>query len=264
MTTPSTFIDCDITTGVARVWLARPDRRNALHQPLLEELGALLQKLDADPAVRVIVLGGRGKVFCAGGDLQWMAQAVNYDREQNIDDAGCIARLLQKIDALKTPIIARVHGACYAGATGLVAACDIAVAADDARFCFSEVKIGLVPATIAPYVLRAMGYRTALQYMLTAEVFDASAALRSGLVSEVVAADQLDARIEALARALSEAGSRALAETRTLLRELVGKSIDAKVTQRTMECIADARVSAEGIEGLRAVLAGETPAWRRK
>lgn len=263
MTTASTFIDCDIAAGVARIWLARPDRRNALHQPLLEELGVLLQRLDADPAVRVMVLGGRGKAFCAGGDLQWMAQAVHYDRQQNIDEAGCLARLLQQIDAMKTPIIARVHGACYAGATGLVAACDIAVAADDARFCFSEVKIGLVPATIAPYVLRAMGYRAALQQMLTAEAFDAPTALRSGLVSEVVAAEQLDARIEALALALGEAGARALGETRVLLRELVGKPINAEVTQRTVECIADARVSDEGIEGMRAILAGETPGWRR-
>lgn len=263
MTTPTSFIDCDTTAGIAHVWLARPDRRNALHQPLLEELGNLLQTLDADPGVRVIVLGGRGKVFCAGGDLQWMAQAAHYDRQQNIDEAGCLARLLRQVDLLTTPIIARVHGACYAGATGLVAACDIAIATDDARFCFSEVKIGLVPATIAPYVLRAMGYRAALQHMLAAEVFDASTASRGGLISEVVVAEQLDARIEVLARALREAGSRALAETRLLLRELVNKPIDAEITRRTVECIADARVSAEGIEGMRAVLAGESPSWRR-
>ncbi|MBU3671975.1 MAG: enoyl-CoA hydratase/isomerase family protein [Sinobacteraceae bacterium] len=257
-------MECDIAAGIARVWLARPERRNALHQPLLDELGTLLRKLDADPAVRVIVLGGRGKAFCAGADLQWMSKAVNYDRQQNLEDAGGIARLLQQMDAYTTPVIARVHGACYAGATGLVAACDIAVAADDARFCFSEVKIGLVPATIAPYVLRAMGYRAAMQHMLTAEPFDASMALRSGLISEVVALDQLDLRIDALARMLVNAGSRALGETRMLLRQLVGRPIDANVTKLTIECIADARVSPEGIEGMRAVLAGESPRWRQQ
>jgi len=264
VSTQPQFIECEQGANIARVWLARPERRNALHPPLLQELGAVLRTLDADPAVHVIVLGGRGKAFCAGADLQGMAAAVNYDRARNLEDAGGIARLLQQIDAMATPLIGRVHGACYAGAAGLVAACDIAVAADDARFCFSEVKIGLVPATIAPYVLRAMGYRAALQHMLTAEVFDAATALRGGLVSEVVVASQLDARIDALTEALLAAGSRALAETRRLLRELVGKPIDAAVTRRTVECIADARVSAEGIEGMRAVLAGETPRWRQR
>jgi methylglutaconyl-CoA hydratase len=255
-------IECSVDSGIARVWLSRAEQRNALHPALLDELGATLQRLEADPAVRVVVLGGRGKAFCAGADLRWMTKAAAFDRAQNIEDAGCLARLLQTLDTLGKPTIARIHGACYAGATGLVSACDIAVAAEDARFCFSEVRLGLVPATISPYVLRAMGYRAGLRHMLVADVFDAATALRHGLVSEVAPADALDARVDALAAAMRDAGPRALAETKRLLREVTGRTIDDGIARRTVECIADARASDEGVEGVRALLAGEAPRWR--
>lgn len=256
-------LDCEVEAGIAKVWLARPERRNALDHTLLTRLGIELQRLDRDPAVQVIVLGGRGKAFCAGADLHWMQRAADFDRNQNIEDAGVLAQLLRTFDSLSTPIIARVHGSCYAGATGLVAACDIAIASDDSRFCFSEVKIGLVPATISPYVLRAMGYRKALQHMLLADVFDAATACADGLINEVVPAEQLDLRIAALAKLLQGAGPQALGETKRLLREVAGKTIDDQLTRRTIECIADMRVSPEGKEGIRALLANETPSWRR-
>lgn len=264
MTDTTTFIECSVESAVGRVWLSQPEKRNALHPDLLKELDATLRRLDADPAVRAIVLGGRGKAFCAGADLRWMTKAAAFSRTENIEDASCLAQLLQTLDALAKPTIARIHGACYAGATGLISACDIAVAAEDARFCFSEVRLGLVPATISPYVLRAMGYRASLRHMLIADVFDAATALRYGLVTEVAPADALDAHVDTLAAALCDAGPHALAETKRLLREVTGRAIDGGITRRTVECIADARASDEGVEGVRALLAGETPRWRSK
>ena len=260
----SKVIDYAVNDGIARVWLARPDRRNALDEELMTDLGTILRDLGDDDTVRVIVIGGLGKAFCAGADLHWMARAAEYDRAKNLEDVARLSILLQTLDHLPKPTLARVHGACYAGATGLVAACDLAVAADDAQFCFSEVRLGLVPATISPYVQRAMGYRAALQYMLTAEVFDAVAAARTGLVNECVPIDALDTRIDALANALRSAGPRALAETKRLLRSIHGRPIDASVMQQTIECIADARVSPEGTEGIRALLAHEKPRWSDK
>lgn len=264
MTNTSKVLDCEMDDGVARVWLARPNRRNALDHALLQDLDLTLRRLGDDSAVRVIVLGGRGKAFCAGADLHWMQQAAKFDRAQNTEDAGSLAKLLQAFDALPKPVIARVHGACFAGATGLVAACDLAIASEETRFCFSEVKIGLVPATISPYVVRAMGYRRALQHMLVADVFDATTAAREGLITEVVRADQLDPHVDALTRQLCDAGPRALGETKRLVREISGRPIDAELTRSTVECIAEARVSAEGKEGIRALLANETPGWRAR
>jgi methylglutaconyl-CoA hydratase len=264
MSNASQTLECTVQDCVARLWLARPEQRNALDESLMDELTATVRDLGESTDVRVIVLGGRGKAFCAGADLNWMTRAAGYNREQNLGDVARLSTLLQTLDHVGKPTIARVHGACYAGATGLVAACDLAIAADDARFCFSEVRLGLVPATISPYVQRAMGYRASLQHMLTADVFDAAMALRTGLVNEIVPVDQLDSRIDTLARTLRSAGPRALAETKRLLRYIHGHPIDAEINRATIECIADARVSAEGVEGVRALLAGEKPRWSRE
>lgn len=264
MSDASTCLDCELKDGIAQVWLARPEQRNALDETLMSELTALFRRLDEEVSVRVIVLGGRGKAFCAGADLNWMARAARYDRAQNIEDVSRLSQLLQTIDGVSKPTIARIHGACFAGATGLVAVCDLAVAAEDARFCFSEVRLGLVPATISPYVQRAMGYRAALQHMLTAEVFDADTARRAGLISEIVTVDHLDTRIAELSTTLCGSGPRALAETKRLLRAIAGRPIDNSVVQRTIECIAEARVSSEGVEGIRALLASEKPRWSRE
>jgi methylglutaconyl-CoA hydratase len=241
--------------GVARLWLARPERRNALDEALMEALTDALGRLATDDSVRLVVLGGRGKAFCAGADLGWMRRAAGYDRDQNIADAGRFARLLQALDASPKPTLARVHGACFAGAIGLVAACDLAVAADDSRFCFTETKLGIVPAMISPYVLRAAGYRQGLRYMTTAETFDAATALRIGLLHESVAPDRLDDTLTRLTDALEACGPRALAETKRLLRGIAGRPIDEAVVRRTAECIADARASDEARTRLGAVLA---------
>jgi methylglutaconyl-CoA hydratase len=261
MSNASQTLECTVQEGIAKLWLARPAQRNALDESLMAELTSAVRDLGDRPDVRVIVLGGQGKAFCAGADLNWMTRAARYTREQNVEDVARLSTLLQTLDHVGKPTIARVHGACYAGATGLVAACDLAIAADDARFCFSEVRLGLVPATISPYVQRAMGYRASLQHMLMADVFDAATALRTGLINEIVPADQLDSRIDTLAHTLRSAGSRALAETKRLLRHIHGHPIDAGIVRETIECIADARVSAEGIEGVRALIAGEKPRW---
>lgn len=241
--------------AVAQLWLARPERRNALDEPLMTALTETLLRIAADDAVRVVVLAGRGKAFCAGADLGWMQRAAGFDRDQNIADAGRFATLLQAIDACPKPTIARLQGACFAGGIGLAAACDIAIAADDTRFCFSETRLGIVPAMISPYVLRVVGYRQAMRLMTTALPFDAATAARIGLVTETVAADRLDEAIAPLVTALEACGPRALTETKRLLRGIVGQPIDESVTRRTAECIADARASDEGRGRIGAVLA---------
>lgn len=230
----------------------------------MSELTRLLRELDADPSIRVIVIGGRGTAFCAGADLEWMARAASYDRQRNVTDVAIISDLLQTLDGVRKPTLARIQGACFAGAIGLVAACDLAIASEEARFCFSEVRLGLVPATISPYVARVMGYRATLQHMLLAETFDADIARRCGLLTEVVPTDRLDVRIGELAMSLCRGGSRALGETKRLLREIAGRPIDDALRSKTIECIADARVSDEGVEGLRALLAGERPRWSER
>lgn len=255
MTQHTAGLEIEREGGIARFWLARPERRNALDEPLMEALTAGLQRIAADDAVRVVVLGGRGAAFCAGADLGWMRRAAAFDRDQNIADAGRFARLLQAIDTCPKPTIARVHGACFAGAIGLVAACDLAVATDDSRFCFSETKLGIVPAMISPYVLRAVGYRQAMRYMTTALPFDAATAARIGLVNETAPAAALDAALTPWVAALEACGPRALAETKRLLRDIAGRPIDDTLARRTAECIADARASEEGRERLGAVLA---------
>ena len=255
MTQHATGLEIECEDGVARLWLARPGQRNALDEPLMEALTDALRQIAQDDSLRVVVLGGRGKAFCAGADLSWMQRAAGFNRDQNIDDASRFARLLQAIDTCPKPTLARVHGACFAGAIGLAAACDIAIAADDSRFCFTETQLGIVPAMISPYVLRGVGYRQAMRYMTAALPFDAATALRIGLVSETVPADALDEAIAPLVAALKACGPRALAETKRLLRGIVGRPIDETLTRLTAECIADARASDEARERIGAVLA---------
>lgn len=257
-----TVIDIEYDSGIARVWIARPDKRNALNESLLDGLAQAMLALDKDDAVRVIVLGGRGRAFSAGADLEWMRRAASYAREKNLEDAGRLVATLTAIDNVNKPTIARLHGSCFAGAIGLASACDIAIASEDCRFCFSEARLGLVPATISPYVMRAIGYRQALRWMLTAEPFTAITAREIGLINEIVPESALDARIDAIAASCMAGGKRALAETKRLLRNVQSQPIDNAVQQQTIACIAEARASAEGAEGIRALLAGEPPSWR--
>ena len=252
-----------IADGVATVTLARPEVHNAFDEALIAELTRALKALDADPAVRVVVLCGEGRSFCAGADLTWMQRMAGYDHAANLADAGALAAMLAALDRSTKPTIARVHGAAYGGGVGLVACCDIAVAAEDAVFALSEARLGLIPATIGPYVVAAIGRRAARRYFLTAECFGAADALAIGLVHAVVPAAGLDARVRELADELLAAGPRAQAESKALIRAVAGRAIDDTVIADTVEWIAAVRASPEGREGIAAFLARRPPAWQR-
>ena len=252
----------DADGAVARIWLDRPATRNAFDDVVIGELTRAFAEAGAMPAVRAVVLGARGPAFCAGADLNWMRRMADYTREQNLADAGTLATMLRTIAECPKPTIARVQGDVYAGGMGLVAACDMAVAVDTAWFCLSEVRIGLVPATISPYVIRAMGARAAQRWFLTAERFTAAEAHRLGLVHEVVdAAEAIDAQVDQLLKALRGAGPDAVATCKRLVAEVAGREIDAALIERTVEGIADIRASAEGREGVQAFLQKRKPSW---
>src|SRR5688500_695992 len=184
--------------GVARVTLDRPELRNAFDDELIKQLSRTFEDLAKDNSVRLMILAGNGPAFCAGADLNWMKRMAGYGYGENLADAKALAQMLATLDRLPKPTIARVHGPVFAGGTGLVAACDIAVGTPEAKFCLSEAKLGLSPATISPYVMRAMGEREARRYFLTAEVFDAAEAFRIGMLSIVVEQSELDPTIEGL------------------------------------------------------------------
>jgi methylglutaconyl-CoA hydratase len=255
------FIKVEVQGPLARVTLDRPEVRNAFNDQLIVELAGAFRALAADEAVRVIVLAAHGPAFCAGADLNWMRRMADYTREQNLADAAALATMLHTIATCPKPTIARVQGDCYAGGMGLVAVCDMAVAVDSANFCLSEVKLGLVPATISPYVVRALGARASQRYMLSAERFDAATAQRLGFVQEVVPADRLDAAVQALVDALLAASPQALAQCKRLLDEVIDRAIDAALIARTVEHIADARASDDGKHGVQSFLAKARPRW---
>ncbi len=245
----------------ATVTLTRPQLRNAFNDELIAELTAAFAELGAREEVRAIVLAAEGPAFCAGADLNWMRRMADYSREDNRADAARLAAMLRTLDDCPKPTVARVQGDVYAGGMGLVAACDIAVAVDTAGFCLSEVKLGLIPATIGPYVVRAMGARAAQRYCLTGERFDAAEALRIGLVHEVVSAEALDARVDAIVHALCSAGPAAVAAAKRLVRDVAQAPLDDVLVARTVEAIADIRASAEGREGVQAFLHKRKPNW---
>jgi len=251
----------DIRGGVATVTLNRPEVRNAFDDALIAALAATFKALDDDQAVRAVVLAGNGPAFCAGADLNWMKRMAGYGYEQNLHDAMGLAVMLQTIDRMNKPTIARVHGPAFAGGTGLVAACDIALGTPEARFCLSEARLGLSPATISPYVMRAMGERAARRYFLTAEVFDAEEALRLGLLSGLVPAAQLDAAVESLLKHLLAGGREALAKIKELIRAVGSGPIDDAMVADTAKRIAEIRVSAEGKEGIASFLEKRKPSW---
>jgi methylglutaconyl-CoA hydratase len=250
--------------GVSTVTLDRPEVRNAFNDEVITELAAVFTELGQRDEVRCVVLAANGPAFCAGADLNWMKRMADYTREQNVADAAALAHMLRVIYRCPKPTIARVQGDAYAGGTGLVAVCDIAVAADTAQFCLSEVKLGLIPATISPYVIRAMGARAAHRYFLTAERFSAAEALRIGFVHEVVAADQLDARVADIARSLVQAGPAAVKACKALLQDVAGHEISQLLVDRTVQGIADIRVSDEGREGIQSFLGKRKPGWLPK
>ena len=247
--------------GVGRVTLNRPEVRNAFDDALIAKLTQTFTALDRDSSVRAVVLAGNGPAFCAGADLNWMKRMSGYSYDENVRDARALAEMLSTLDRMDKPTIARVHGPAFAGGTGLVAACDIAVGTPDAKFCFSEAKLGLSPATISPYVMRAIGARAASRYFLTAEVFDADEALRIGMLSALVPASELDASIEALLKHLLAGGSGAHARIKDLVHDVAGRPIDDELKGDTARRIAEIRASEEGKEGIASFLEKRKPKW---
>jgi methylglutaconyl-CoA hydratase len=247
--------------GVARVTLNRPEVRNAFDDALIKELTRTFRSLENDGSVRVVVLAGNGPAFCAGADLNWMKRMAGYSYEQNLADARALAEMLATLDRLPKPTIARVHGAAFAGGTGLVAACDIAVGTPDARFCLSEAKLGLSPATISPYVIRAMGERQARRYFLTAEVFGAEEAHRIGMLSALVPAMELDAALDSIIKNLLGGGPQAHARIKQLIGAVANRPVDDALVADTAKRIAEIRVSPEGKEGIASFLEKRKPSW---
>lgn len=255
------YLELGFEAGVATVTLNRPEVRNAFNDEVIAEMTAVFSELAERDEVRCMVLAGNGPAFCAGADLNWMKRMAGYTHDENVADAAALANMLRVLYHCPKPTIARVQGDVYAGGTGLVAACDMAVAVDSAQFCLSEVKLGLVPATISPYVIRAMGARAAHRYFLTAERFSAAEALRIGFVHEVVTADQLDAAVAALAQTLLQAGPAAVKACKALVQDIAGKDITQLLIDRTVHAIAEIRVSDEGREGIQAFLGKRKPDW---
>jgi len=247
--------------GVAVVALNRPDVHNAFNATLISELTEVLNVLDEDDAVRAVVLAGNGKSFCAGADLNWMKKMAGYSAEENLADAQALALMLRTLNGLSKPTVARVQGAAYGGGVGLTACCDIAIAAIEATFALSEAKLGLIPATISPYVIEAIGARQARRYFLTGERFDAAEAYRIGLVHDIVPIADLDDRVNEVLGTLLLAGPRAQLECKALIRGVAHRPIDAAVISGTAEHIAAVRASPEGREGVAAFLQKRTPAW---
>jgi methylglutaconyl-CoA hydratase len=235
--------------------------RNAFNETLIAELTAAFTRLGADDGVRAIVLAGRGPAFCAGADLDWMRRMAGYSDAENRADARALAQMLRTIFGCPKPTVARVHGDAYAGGMGLIAACDIAVAASSAHFCLSETRLGLIPATIAPYVVRAMGEQAARRYALTAERFDAAEALRLGFVHTVAAPDALDAQVETILAALAQTSANAVTEAKRLVRDVASRPIDEAMLDDTAGRIAAIRASDDGREGVRAFLDKRKPRW---
>jgi methylglutaconyl-CoA hydratase len=254
-------LELTIRNQCAILILNRPEIRNAFDDELIANLAKTLKKLDADESVRAVVLMGAGPAFCAGADLNWMKRMAGYTLKQNYADAKALADMLKTLDRMSKPTIARVHGPAYAGGVGLVAACDIAVGTVEAEFALTEAKLGLSPATISPYVVRAMGERMAHRYFLTAEKFSAAEAYRIGLLSELCLPGELDDKINALLGHIVSGGKGALAEIKNLIRAVSRGPIDDKMIDGTAQRIAEIRVSKEGREGIASFLGKRKPAW---
>ena len=252
----------EIDAGVGIVTLNRPERHNAFDAAMIAALEDAIGLMANTAAVRVIVISSTGKSFCAGADVQWMQRAATYSLEENRGDAGELAEMLRRIAECPKPVIARVQGPAYGCGVGLVAACDMAVATFETRFALTEVKLGLIPAVISPYVIAAIGARYARRYMLTAETFSAAEAYRIGLVHEMVADEAgLDDAIGEWIEALLKNGPQALAECKALIHSVSGRPLSPKVIEYTVDRIAHIRVSPEGQEGLTAFLEKRAPDW---
>ncbi|MDP1980151.1 enoyl-CoA hydratase/isomerase family protein [Undibacterium sp.] len=251
----------ETTNQLATVTLIRPEVRNAFNETTIAEITEVFRNLDKDASIRAIVLAANGPAFCAGADLNWMKKMADYTHEENLVDAGQLAEMLHTIYSCSKPVVAKVQGDCYAGGMGLVAACDIAVSVDTANFCLSEVKLGLIPATISPYVIKAMGESAARRYFITAERFSAAEAYRTGFLHEVVAAEALDAKVAEIVKALSSNSPNAVKQAKRLVQDVASRELTPALIAATVEGIAQMRASDEGREGVRSFLEKRKPNW---
>ena len=249
------------TPHVARVWLNRPDVRNAFNDEVIAALTATFAQLSADEDLRVVVLGAHGKAFCAGADLNWMKAMAGYNWDENRADAQKLADMLWTLDQCPVPVVGRIQGDCYAGGMGLAAVCDVLVAVEGATFCLSEARLGLLPATISPYVVRALGEQASRRYMVTAERFSAARAHALGFVHELVAPEALDAKVDELVATLVANGPKAARASKRLVRDVSGVPISEVLRADTARRIADIRSSDEGREGVASFLNKRPPSW---
>jgi methylglutaconyl-CoA hydratase len=256
------MLEVEFSERVATVTLNRPEVRNAFNEEMIAELTDAFKQLDMRDDVRAIVLAANGAAFCAGADLNWMKKMASFSDEENRADARRLADMLAAIYRSSKPIIARVSGDAYAGGVGLVAASDVVVAVESARFCLSEARLGLIAATIAPYVVRALGERASRRYFATAEQFDCTTALRLGLVHEAVGDDALDATVQRIAAALCANGPQAVRESKRLVQDVAGRVLDEALIDDTAARIARIRSSTEGREGVASFLEKRAPSWR--
>jgi len=247
--------------AVARVWLNRPEVRNAFDETLIAAMTRAFQAFSADDSLRAIVIGGRGKAFCAGADLSWMKRMAGYTWEQNRADAEALAAMLWTIYRCPVPVVGRIHGDCYAGGVGVAAVCDVLVAADAATFCLSEARLGLLPGTISPYVIRALGEQASRRWFVSAERFGAAEAHRLSFVHALCAADALDATVDALVATLVANGPMAARACKRLVQDVAGQPITPELRAETARRIADIRASDEGREGVQSFLGKRPPRW---
>ena len=254
-------LDIERRGSAVWIWMNKPEVHNAFDETLIAELTSTVRGLDADDAIRAIVLAGRGKSFSAGADLNWMKRQGAAGPEQNLADARKLAALFRAIAECATPTLARVHGAALGGGMGLAAACDICIAADRASFATSEVRFGLIPSAIGPYVVRAIGERQAYRYFQTAERIDAHHARQIGLVHETVEPEKLDAKVQEIVTALLQGGPLAQAAAKDLIRAVDGQTINETLVEETAHRIARLRATPEAREGIAAFLEKRNPDW---
>ena len=262
-TSPTKFstLRVNVNHGIGVIALNRPELHNAFNETLIEDLTEALQEVEARQDARAVVIMGEGKSFCAGADLNWMKKMAGYSYEENYADAMGLANMLATLNRLKKPTIARVHGPTFGGGVGLVACCDIAIASTEASFALTETKLGIIPATISPYVIEAIGARQARRFFLTAERFSAAEAFRLGLVHEVVPPEQLDERVIEIYARLHECGPMAQAAAKDLIRAVAHRQVRDDLIADTARRIADQRASPEGKEGVAAFLTKRKPSW---
>ncbi|PKO90657.1 MAG: enoyl-CoA hydratase [Betaproteobacteria bacterium HGW-Betaproteobacteria-10] len=258
---PFQALQIELSGPVATIWMNRPDLHNAFDETLIAELTAACIALNEDSDIRVVILAGRGKSFSAGADLNWMKRAANNGVDDNLNDARALAKMLRTLAEMKKPTIARVQGAALGGGMGLAAACDIAIASSKAVFATSEVKFGIIPSAISPYVLRAIGARQAYRYFQSAERIDAGRAREIGLVHETVEPEELDAKVEEIVAALLQGGPLSQAAAKELIRAVNGQIINETLVEDTAHRIAHLRTTPEAREGITAFLDKRLPNW---